>query len=529
MNTFNIEDIIQEVLSYNPKAQPSKLKKYFTPEELQEQFGTSEYKVLCAAFRVGLSTVPKQPCGNYSKFKDGKFLNVCTEYVLGVNSSCAICHENKTRNTVRKIKETSLQKYGTEFPNQNSEVKEKIKNNSQFSTLEMQSIQMKREETNLERYGAKYSMHVPELKDKQKQSHARTVSQNTDAYTEARLTRKIKMVSSRISDSIEILYMHPNNNDWSVFKCTKCNSTFKAKTYNKCTSVYCINCEPKYIHVSKAESEVLEFIRTIYSGEVIQNVRDVIPPLELDIYIPEKNIAIEYNGCYYHSDKFKPNDYHTQKHKLCADKGIKLISIFDTDWLNNRTAFENKIHHELAPSKSLYARKCSTKEISSHDYKNFCAEHHLQGAVNSSIRLGLFYEGTLVSVMGFSVPRFSKKYQYELIRFCSSTKVQGGASKLLKYFERNYNPRSLVTYANQRWSCGDLYRTLGFNYVGTSRASYFYYKSPTDCITRYAAQKHKISTESTSHMTEAEIMKSNGYVRVYDCGNSVHEKIYTPT
>lgn len=93
----------------------------------------------------------------------------------------------------------------------------------------------------------------------------------------------------------------------------------------------CDDCEFTY-NVSKPEKEIYEYVSTIYKGECIRNSRDIISPLELDLYYPEKKIAVEYNGDYWHSEEFKDKDYHYNKFKMCYDLGITLVSIFESEW-----------------------------------------------------------------------------------------------------------------------------------------------------------------------------------------------------
>jgi hypothetical protein len=155
--------------------------------------------------------------------------------------------------------------------------------------------------------------------------------------------------------------------------------------------------------------------------------------------------------------------------------------------------------------------------------------HHIQGKDKSSIKLGLFYQNELVSVMTFGKSRYNKKYQYEMYRFCNKKEHQivGGAGKLWMYFVRTFNPVSVVTYADRRYSNGKLYENLGFITVGVSSPNYFYFKKGTILLmSRIQFQKHKLKNMLKifdSNMTEWENMQNNGYDRIWDCGNYVFE------
>ena len=71
---------------------------------------------------------------------------------------------------------------------------------------------------------------------------------------------------------------------------------------------------------------------------------------------------------------------------------------------------------------------------------------------------GLYYNNELVSMMTFGNPRYTKKVQYELIRYCSSRTIVGGANKLFNYFIQNYQPQSIVSYCDTSKFEGAVYK-----------------------------------------------------------------------
>jgi len=281
--------------------------------------------------------------------------------------------------------------------------------------------------------------------------------------------------------------------------------------------------------VSGPEKDVLDFIKA-YTDSIEENSRKIIAPYELDVYLPKYNFAIEYNGNYWHTEKNgKSKDYHINKTNMCKDKGIQLLHIFEHQWNNKSEIFKSVIANKLGFSDKIYARKCKIVELK--DCKEFLETNHLQGNCPSSIKLGLTYNGELVSVMTFGKPRFNKSYEYELIRFCNklNTIVVGGASKLLKYFEKYYSPKSLVSYANLQWSDGGLYNQLGFIESGISEPNYWWVKG-IKTLTRYQCPKHKLKDllgdKFNPDLSEKDNMQNNGYSRLFDCGNAVFIKEY---
>ena len=141
---------------------------------------------------------------------------------------------------------------------------------------------------------------------------------------------------------------------------------------------------------------------------------------------------------------------------------------------------------------------------------------------NSKIKLGLEYNGILLSVMTFSKPRFNKNYEWELVRFCNllNHNVVGGASKLLKHFIRNYNPKNLISYADLRYSNGNMYKTIGFTFKHYTPPSYVYIKGD-NVLSRFSCQKHKLSKilpNFDENKTETQNMMHNNYRKLWDAG-----------
>lgn len=190
---------------------------------------------------------------------------------------------------------------------------------------------------------------------------------------------------------------------------------------------------------------------------------------------------------HWHSElRGKDRKYHLNKTKWCQDKGIQLIHINENEFVNSRKIVISKLDSILNRNKRpIYARKCEVREIHSQTKSKFLKKYHLQGNDKASVKLGLFYKNRIVSVMTFCKRRValgkktSEEDEYELSRFCNNFNfyVIGGASKLLKYFERNYNPKKIKTYADKRWSTGDLYFKLGFTHIHDSKPNYWYFHS----------------------------------------------------
>jgi len=341
----------------------------------------------------------------------------------------------------------------------------------------------------------------------------------------------------------------------SKFLITKFQEFFNCSTSKAYSKIKELGIQFKSTNKSNYEYEIIEYIQKISKDiQIIHSDRDLINPQEIDILIPSKNFGIEFDGLMFHStgksqysmfnNYFEEREFknkHKNKTEECENKKFQLFHIFENEWLDQikQNIWKNIIANKLGLSKRIFARKCKIKEVQNKEAKIFEDSNHLQGSGNAKIKLGLYYEDELVSLMTFGKSRFNKNIEYELIRFCSKKEltVVGGASKLLKYFERNYNPESLISYANRRWSSlngndgNNLYTRLEFKYNGATQPNYFYFhiNNPDKLYSRNSFQKHKLKDKLKvfdENLTETENMYNNGYRKIYDSGNYSFIKKY---
>jgi hypothetical protein len=300
---------------------------------------------------------------------------------------------------------------------------------------------------------------------------------------------------------------------------------FEQVPYDHVTEHGCNKCTTS---VSSIETEINDFITSL-SFDTITSSMSIIKGHQLDIYIPSKNIAIEFDGLYWHSELKKDKDYHLNKTELCEEKDIRLIHIFEDEWLNKQEIVKSRIKNILGITENqIYARKCKIMEIDNNTSINFLNDNHIQGSVNGSIRLGLFYNNELISLMIFNKSRLGigKKHDgYELSRFCNKLNfsVVGGASKLLKHFIKEYNPKTIISYADRRWSQGDLYKSLKFKEISINKPNYWYIFGKHRKH-RFGFRKDKLIKEGyDGNKTEHEIMLDRGIYRIYDCGTITYK------
>lgn len=339
-------------------------------------------------------------------------------------------------------------------------------------------------------------------------------------YCNNRVAKTTQYYTEELSNTVECLDEYINNKTPILHKCTICNNTWYANPNNILSKESGCPICAKLAQSSKAENELVSFIKENYSGWIIKNDRTLLDGKELDVVLPDIGLAFEYNGIYWHSEKFISRNYHLNKSIKVEELGYKLIHIFEDTWETRKDIIKSRILSLLGKSKKIYAKHCTIEELS--ECREFLDTNHLQGYCTSSINIGLFNNGELVAAMTFGTPRFNNTYKYELIRYCSKLgyTVVGGASKLLKYFRDKY-PGSIISYGNRMWGIPSIYKILGFRFIGFSEPNYRYYKG-IHSLSRYQCQKHKLVSEGyDSNKTESEIMKERGYLRVYDCGNSI--------
>ena len=277
--------------------------------------------------------------------------------------------------------------------------------------------------------------------------------------------------------------------------------------------------------VSYNEQRLIQYIKSIYNGSIETNNRTVLSGKELDIYIPEKKLAIEFNGSYWHSSVFKDKHYHQQKTIECAKQGIRLVHIFEHEWNNYENLIKSFLKNIIYDNKNTYyARDVFVKEVESDIAKDFCEKYHLQGWSSSKISVGCYNNNELLSLMTFSKPRFNDNYEYEIVRYCvkDGVSIVGGAQKLFKYFLNTYNPSSIITYSDLSKFTGNIYLKLGFKVLDITSPNYIWISSDMkNILSRYQTQKHKLLEKGlgTEEQTEDDIMYNLNYFKVYDSGN----------
>jgi hypothetical protein len=432
-------------------------------------------------------------------------------YLVFCSKECA----SKSKNVKDKRKSTMTLRYGADNPAKIDEFVDKRKSTMTLrygSEHALQSSELRKKfvETCIKNHGVMYPQQSSEVRKK-------TIKNNIKKYGKANPTQK------HISNEIfEIL----DNKNWLINEHhTKNLPLYRiAEKLDISSSLIESYFKKHNIEIkqqnSYAEIEIISFIKENCQGTILENNRTIIKPFELDIVLPELKIAIEYCGLYWHSNVYKDKKYHTNKLKMCNEVGYRLITIFEDEWIYKQDIVKNKLLMVIGESKlpRIYARMCKVEKISSKDKNEFLERYHIQGKDFSSIKLGLKLSDKLVAVMTF---RKLKDGSYDLNRFASSASVIGGFSKLLTHFKRNYEWNEISTFADLRWSEGNLYLLNGFFHLYNTTPNYFYIKQQNR-LSRHGFMKHKLPSKLKhfdGSLTEQDNMIVNGFKFIYDCGH----------
>ena len=432
--------------------------------------------------KISKSVRIKYGSDNYVTSDDckNKYKIFCDE--LGVT------HYSKSKEFKDKFEETCLINWGCKTSLLNDDIKNKIK------------------ETNLIKYGFEYPMKNPKYSEL---TSKRITDSRNDYY---------------ISLGYELINYDFDKKEY-LLKNISCGHEFKInhdlfRSRIKYNNSSCLVCYPKDGLTSVKELELGNFIKEI-SNNIILNSRDLIDGKEIDIYLPEHKIGIEFNGLYWHSDEFKDKYYHYNKTKSCLEKGISLIHIWEDDWVNKKDIVKSIIKNRIGlVDNRIYARKCKIEIVSNSVSNKFLDENHIQGGTNASLCISLKYENEIVSIMTFGKRRMNAKLNLELIRFCNkkNTSVIGSASKLFKHFIENNEYDKIISYSDASIFNGDLYKKLGFKNDGETSLNYYW----SDLKRRYHRfnfnKKRLVKIGYDPKKTEDEIMKSIGYSKIWSCG-----------
>jgi hypothetical protein len=467
-------------------------------------------------YKNELNKIPT--CPNCNK-KELKFKNLTIGFRKFCSKKCAAEYSHK--NPIIKTKRiNNMLQCNYDNKKRLSMTKKANDTKKNFSNDKKNEINKKRENTVNKKYGVNNVSKNKKILEKIKKNIIITKNKNRDLN----FSKRIEKIGYKLlfceKDELSI----KDNNCEHEFNINR--SLFNQR--NRFNVTVCTICNPINNHISDFQNKIKIFISSIYSGEIIDNKK--YGNYEIDIFLPKMNIGFECNGLWWHSELYREKEYHINKINYFKNKNITIINIWEDWWKNKSEIIKSIILNKLikTPDK-IYARKTEIKEITDNKLvKDFLEKNHIQGFVGSKVKIGLFYNNELVSLMTFgnnriSMGKKSSDNEYELLRFCNKiyTNVIGGASKLFNYFIKTYTFSKITTYADLSISNGNLYKKLNMSYESTTKPNYSYFHKDIGIkVNRFNFRKDILVKQGYDrNKTESEIMKERNYYKIYDSGN----------
>lgn len=483
---------------------------YLAILKLCPEFSTLERNSSIIVFYNGYRKIPEclhDNCSNKTNWLSNR-----KEFTKYCCNKCSNSDPKKDETTIRN----NMEKYGVPRASMTRESKAKLleTNLERFgcvSSAQHQSVKDKAIKTNLERYG-----HV---------STSIGSVINLDQYND-----KDFIINNFIKDGTFLLY--------EFTEYFNCRQVAAHNTLNRLGIDY-----SKF--KSKGNSGIERKIEAFLIENHINYISKFRDGLELDFFLPDFNIGIECDGLYYHSygtfsfgkDKKYFKDKHYNKQKFFKEKhNINVLFLWENE-INNQVKFDiwcSMLKYKILKNGiKIFARNTEIKEINLTTKKEFLNEYHIQGNTVSKYSYGLYYKNDLVAIMTFAQSDKNPNFEFELKRFCvkKGYSIIGGASKLLKHFEKSIKPKSIITYLNKRWSFeNNFYEKLGFRYSNFSMPAKFIIDG-NKVLNRLQFQKHKliniVDFNFDESLTADQNIINNNYRLIWDCGNEVYIKEYT--
>lgn len=447
-------------------------------------------------------------CRNSDCENEVKFNKATKNYSKYCSNYCTQTSEE----IINKKKKTTFENHGVEYPMQCIEIKEKTKKSyykkyGVTNPSKNNNIQNKKIKTSIERYGVDNYSKTETFKIELKTIRTKN--------TEIKYAKKLNISPNNIKlidrDLFQINNLCENHETFIISRYNLYNR-LKLGFENVCTK-----CTPIHSLDNKSikEIEIGSFIESL-GVNIIRGDRIILNGLEIDIYLPEYRLGIEHNGIYTHSTIFKDKYYHFNKTELAEKHNIKLLHIFEDEWVLKKDIVKSLIRSKLELyDQKIFVNDCEIKEINDIALvRTFLEKNHIMGFVGGGIKLGLYYNNDLISIMIFRKKKH-KINEFELLRYCSRLNIQviGGTKRLFNYFVSKYSPKSILKLVDRRYGQGKLYEKLGFKHIGYTNPNYCYYN-------KHSFIKQSKLNFSNSTKTEKEIMFELGYCKAYDSGKS---------
>ena len=481
---------------------------------LSDKYANIDIKAALYMFYNGIDNIPLcEECGKPVKFHG---------YIYGFSKFCCPTCAGKNEEVQNKLKQSLISNHGENYKEQIikkiADTKQKKYGDSKYNNL------AKSKQTCLEKYGVDNPMKNDLIKEKSKQTCLEKYGNEYYFASEAFLKNKNGYVEKTKQTCLE---------KYGGLNCMS-NPIVKNKVKQTCLEKYgvewnCMRPDAKNSRnfnsvPNESFANLLNQYNIEYEREYHLNGKSY--DFKVDNYLIEINPSPTHNINWNpYGGKLMNKDYHLEKTELAKHNGYNVINVWDWDDMD-------KILYLIYKKESIYARNCILKEIKAKECNDFLNKYHLQNTCKGqSVKIGLYYNDILVSVMTFGKPRYNKKYEWELLRLCfhKDYKIVGGSEKMFKYFISNYNPNSIISYCDNSKFNGDVYDKLGFilntKKITPSRHWYNYktHMHITDNLLRQKGYDKLFNTNYGKGTDNHDLMIKNNFIEIYDAGQLTYE------
>lgn len=424
----------------------------------------------------------------------------------------------------RKSEETMLRRYGVTKVFDSVQLREKLEatNLDRYgskSSLGNKRVREKCEETNLSKYGYRNPMQNPDVR-------SRAIGTSIGRYGVPNPSQS--HISHDVLEKIQDKNWLTEQHIIQRKPISTISEELGVSTFPIHQQLATMGIEVQRFDKSWAEREIQSTIAQMYAGKVLTNSRKVIHPLEVDCFLPELQLAFEYNGLHWHSESvIQDRSYHLEKTRKCEKVGVTLVHIFESDWVHKRDIVVARMSSLLDADTKMDACEFRVVRVSERIKTSFLKRNHIHGSCRSSYSIGLAREQKLYAIMTFDEVHDASDSHWTIRRFCERQGVTiiDGAKILLEAFVDRVNPKSVLSQVDRRWGDDNLYSSLGFHLVQETPPGFSYTKG-TRMYDRLEFQKRKLSKVLANFdpvMTVYENMRNHGYDRIWDCGHLVYK------
>lgn len=453
-----------------------------------------------------IESVPFCVCGQPVKFHGYKY---------GFSKFCSSTCASKDPEVRSKTIQTIIDRYGNDyrdlFNEKSANTKLEKYGDSKYNNID------KMKSTCLEKYGVDNAMKCVNIQSKSKQTCLEKYGSEYYLTSNEAVTKRQQFID-KIKETCIERYGVP-----SVMQ----DGEIKSRVRETCLKKYGVdwNCMRDEAHNSRNTNSgpneffasLLDLVGISYEREYIVGSKSF--DFRIGKYLVEINPSATHNVTWNpFGGKIIQKDYHLEKTKIGVDAGFQVIHVWDWDDIN-------KIVNIVCDKQRIYARKCQIELISTNELNDFLETYHLQGTCRGQkIRIGLKYLGELVGIMTFGKPRYNGQHEWELLRLnFGKYNIIGGAEKMMAYFVRKYNPKSIISYCDNSKFTGLVYSRMGFIKSDKCLPSKHWYncRTNTHITNNLLMQRGFDQLFGTSYgksRSNEDLMRENGFVEIFDAG-----------